>query len=419
MSTVGGTDVIGGQLAGNSKVPPGWRKYRIEELALPGKNSLATGPFGSAIGAKHFVANGVPVIRGGNLSTDVGVRLIDEGFVYVSDEKADEFSRSMAREGDLVFTCWGTINQIGLIHQRAKFDKYIVSNKQMKFTVDPAKANPLYLYYLFSSADKQEEILGNGIGAAVPGFNLGQLRAMEVCLPPKPEQDEVAAVLDSLDDKISLLHRQNRTLETMAETLFRQWFLEAPGEEWEERPLSDVATFLNGLACQKYPPENELEKLPVLKIRELSGGITDSCDWATSQVKPEFIVEAGDVIFAWSASLMVKVWDGERCVLNQHLFKVTSDEFPKWFYLRWCKHHLAEFIAISASHATTMGHIKRSDLDAAVVLVPPPDVLDAMTQQMAPLLDKQIEIARQRRTLERLRDTLLPKLMSGEVQVAH
>ena len=182
--------------------------------------------------------------------------------------------------------------------------------------------------------------------------------------------------------------------------------------------MSGIATFLNGLACQKYPPENEVDRLPVLKIRQLSGGISDSCDWATSQVKPEFIVEAGDVIFAWSASLMVKVWDGERSVLNQHLFKVTSDKFPKWFYLRWCRHHLAEFIAISASHATTMGHIKRGDLDVAMVLVPPPDVLDTMTQQMAPLLDKQIEIARQRRTLETLRDTLLPKLMSGEVRVA-
>ena len=135
-------------------------------------------------------------------------------------------------------------------------------------------------------------------------------------------------------------------------------------------------------------------------------------------MRPEYIVEAGDVIFAWSASLIVKVWDGERCVLNQHLFKVTSDEFPKWFYLMWCKHHLAEFIAISTSHATTMGHIKRGDLAAAMVSIPSPEELKVMSEQMTPLLDKQIEIAKQRRTLEALRDSLLPKLMSGEVRVA-
>ena len=149
----------------------------------------------------------------------------------------------------------------------------------------------------------------------------------------------------------------------------------------------------------------------------MSGGITEDSDWATSEVKPEYIVDAGDVIFAWSASLMVKVWDGERCILNQHLFKVTSDEFPKWFYLMWCKHHLAEFIAISASHATTMGHIKRGDLDAAMVSIPSPGELEAMSEQMTPLLDKQISISKQIRTLEKLRGTLLPKLMRGEVRV--
>ena len=205
----------------------------------------------------------------------------------------------------------------------------------------------------------------------------------------------------------------------MAETLFRQWFVEKPGEGWEEKPLSNIANFLNGLACQKYLPEDDLEKLPVLKIRELGSGVSETSDYATSKVKPEYIVDAGDVIFSWSASLMVKVWDGERCVLNQHLFKVTSDKHPKWFFLMWCKHHLAEFISISSSHATTMGHIKRGDLDSAVVLTPSPQELEAMSEKMTPLLDKQIAIAKQRRTLEKLRNGLLPKLMSGEVRVTY
>lgn len=238
-------------------------------------------------------------------------------------------------------------------------------------------------------------------------------------LPPLCEQKSIAAILSSLDEKIDLLNRQNQTIETMAAILFRQWFVEDAPEGWDEKPLSGIANFLNGLACQKYPPANALEKLPVLKIRELSSGISEASDWATSQVKSDYVVEAGDVIFAWSASLMVKVWDGEKCVLNQHLFKVTSDEFPKWLYLMWCKHHLAEFIAVAASHATTMGHIKRGDLDTAMVLVPPPDVLKGMTQQVQPLLDKQIANAKQCKTLEKLRDTLLPKLMSGEVRVAY
>lgn len=236
-------------------------------------------------------------------------------------------------------------------------------------------------------------------------------------IPPLPEQKAIAAVLSSLDDKIDLLHRQNQTLEAMAQTLFRQWFIEEAREDWEEIPLSSIANFLNGLACQKFPPKNDIDRLPVLKIKDLSSGISENSDWASSDVKPEYIVNAGDVIFAWSASLMVKVWHGEKCILNQHLFKVTSDKYPKWFFYQWCKHHLAEFISISSSHATTMGHIKRGDLDEAMVVVPTLAELERMDTQMIPLFDKQVNNHRQIQTLTQLRDMLLPKLMSGEIRV--
>ena len=231
------------------------------------------------------------------------------------------------------------------------------------------------------------------------------------------EQRAIASILSSLDDKIDLLHRQNATLEKMAETLFRQWIIEEAKEDWENKPLSSIAYFLNGLACQKYPPKNDLEKLPVIKIKELSSGITENSDWATTDIRPEYIVKNGDVIFAWSASLMVKIWDGQDCILNQHLFKVTSDDYPKWFYLLWCKRHLNEFISKAASHATTMGHIKRGDLDEASVLIPSTKELEEMTLATEPLIDKIIENSKQIRTFTTLRDTLLPKLMSGEVRV--
>jgi len=231
------------------------------------------------------------------------------------------------------------------------------------------------------------------------------------------EQKSIASILSSLDDKIDLLHRQNATLEKMVETLFRKWFVEEAKEEWELKSLSYIADFLNGLASQKFPPKNEIDKLPVLKIKELSSGITENSDWATTDVKPDYLVSNGDVIFAWSASLMVKIWDGEDCILNQHLFKVTSNDFPKWFYYLWCKYHLNEFIAKAASHATTMGHIKRGDLDEALVLIPSVDELNQMTLNADPLIEKIIANNRQIKSLATLRDTLLPKLMSDEVIV--
>src|SRR5690606_28907040 len=275
-----------------------------------------------------------------------------------------------------------------------------------------------FVYYLSRWNDVRDHAEINLDGTS------GRQRVPKACfddllitMPPLPEQKAIASVLSSLDDKIDLLQQQNQTLEALAETLFRQWFIEEAKEDWEEKPLSSIANFLNGLACQKYPPKDNINKLPVLKIKELTAGITDNSDCATTEVKPEYIVKNGDVIFAWSASLMVKIWNGEDCILNQHLFKVTSNEFPKWFYYFWCKQHLREFISIAQSHATTMGHIKRSDLDEAMVLIPEEKEIEQMTIQMNPILEKIQLNNNQINSLSKLRDTLLPKLMSGEVRV--
>lgn len=345
---------------------------------------------------------------------------VREGKLDLSDVKkiaksvSDDLPRSKLNKNDILFTYVGAnIGQFALIPES---DKFHLAPNICRIRCDE-KCVPYYIFSYFRTNFFRESLEGFSHGSSQPTLPMKNVRQIPLPIPPLSEQKAIAAVLSSLDDKIDLLHRQNKTLEAMAETLFRQWFVEEAREDWDERPLSSIANFLNGLASQKYPPKNELEKLPVLKIRELSGGISESSDWATSEVKPEFIVETGDVIFAWSASLMVKVWDGEKCVLNQHLFKVTSSDFPKWFYLMWCKHHLAEFISISSSHATTMGHIKRGDLDAAMVVIPPEKELKAMSEKMKPLLNKQIAIAKQIRSLEKLRDTLLPKLMSGEVRV--
>lgn len=276
------------------------------------------------------------------------------------------------------------------------------------------KNHAKYFYYFLKHIDLNQW----AGGSSHPLVTQTLLNSLEFSICTNPNtQAAIASILSSLDDKIDLLHRQNATLEKMAETLFRKWFIEEAKEEWKSKPLSSIANFLNGLACQKFPPKNETEKLPVLKIKELSNGITENSDWATTDVKPEYIVKNGDIIFAWSASLMVKIWNGQDCILNQHLFKVTSKDYPKWFYFLWCKHHLNEFIAKAASHATTMGHIKRGDLDEAMVLIPSTKELEEMTLEAEPLIEKIIANNKQIKLLVNLRDSLLPKLMSGEVRV--
>lgn len=276
---------------------------------------------------------------------------------------------------------------------------------------------PEFVAYYFRSPRFRANIVGMSSITTRASLNNSMLAELPLLLPNYEEQVRIATILKSLDDKIELLHRENKTLEAMAETLFRQWFIEEAKEDWEEISLTKVANFLNGLACQKYPPKNEIEKLPVLKIRELSNGIGDDSDWATTDIASEYIIHAGDVIFAWSASLMVKIWDGEDCILNQHLFKVTSYKYPKWFYYLWCKHHLNEFIAIAQSHATTMGHIKRSDLESAIVLIPSNKELMMMNEQMDGMLRKIENNNRQLQTLIKVRNGLLPKLMNREISI--
>jgi len=272
---------------------------------------------------------------------------------------------------------------------------------------------PKFLFYQLTLIDYT--ILN--VGSAVPSLTVPVINEIEINLPPLPEQKAIAEVLNSLDDKMDLLHRQNKTLEAMAETLFRQWFVEEADESWEDKSLSEIATFLNGLACQKYPPTNAIDKLPVLKIRELKDGFTDNSDWAATEVPDKYFVSNGDVIFSWSASLLVKIWDGSDCILNQHLFKVSSEVYPKWFYYLWSKYHLDQFIAIARAHATTMGHIKRGDLDEAMVFIPPEQILQKMDYTFDPIIEKIIANNKQLTSLTKLRDTLLPKLMSGEVRV--
>ncbi len=276
--------------------------------------------------------------------------------------------------------------------------------------------NAKFLYYFLKNIDLNQFALGS----SHPLITQTLLNSIdiEICNEPE-EQKAIGGVLSSLDEKIDLLHRQNKTLEAMAETLFRQWFIEEANEEWEEKPLDRIAEFLNGLACQKYPPQNDTDKLPVLKIKDLRSGFTEKSDWASTDISSEYIINNGDVIFSWSGSLMIKIWDGEKCILNQHLFKVTSSDYPKWFYFFWTKYHLDNFISIAESKSTTMGHIKREDLSNSMVLVPSDHELKIMNASISYLFDKIILNNRQITSLEKLRDTVLPKLMSGEVRVAY
>ena len=190
-------------------------------------------------------------------------------------------------------------------------------------------------------------------------------------------------------------------------------------ESWQEGNLTDIAKYLNGLAMQKFRPPKVEKSLPVLKIKELRQGQCDlNSDRCSLNIKPEYIIHDGDVIFSWSGSLLVDFWCGGTCGLNQHLFKVYSEEYEPWLYYSWTKYHLTKFIAMAADRATTMGHIKRDALYQAHVLIPCYDDYLEIGRLLQPLYDSIIANRVEIRKLSKLRDALLPRLMSGEIDVS-
>jgi type I restriction enzyme S subunit len=221
-----------------------------------------------------------------------------------------------------------------------------------------------------------------------------------------------------------LAGRLNHHLEQMAQTIFKSWFVNFEpfgGEqptEWQTGSLIDISDYLNGLAMQRFRPSEGEVGLPVLKIKELRQGSCDTqSELCSPNIRSDYIVHDGDVIFSWSGSLLVDFWCGGDCGLNQHLFKVTSRKYDKWFYYAWTCHHLAQFVAMAADKATTMGHIKREALENAEVIIPDKNNYRQLGGLLAPLYEQVINNRVESRKLSMLRDSLLPKLMNGEITV--
>jgi len=219
-----------------------WKKCKLEEVA----ENFAMGPFGSNIKAENFKESGVPVIRGSNLNF---FRYVGGDFVFLSEEKADQLKSSNCFPRDLVFTHRGTIGQVGIVPE-GKYQRYVVSQSGMKLSVKKRCLDHQFLFYFFKSRIGQHELLQNESQVGVPSISspLTSLKNVNILLPPLPEQRAIASVLSSLDNKIDLLHRQNKTLEAMAETLFKQWFVEEADKGWEEGYIPDEFDFTMGLS---------------------------------------------------------------------------------------------------------------------------------------------------------------------------
>ena len=426
---------------------PDWNTHDVEKLI---ENNILT--IGDGYRAKNveLSSTGIPFARVSN---------IDSGFDFT---EADLFpldslrkvGEKIGRPGDVVLTSKGTVGRFAFVREETP---QFVYSPQLSYwrSLDFGTIHPRYLFYWIQGEEFQEQAEGVKSQTDMADYvSLTDQRRMKITLPPVGEQRTIARILGVVDDKIELNRQMNHSLESMAQALFKSWFVDfdpvvakSEGREpygmnaetaalfpsefhgtdnevfesipanWHLESLSNIAKYENGLALQKYRPEG-YEFLPVIKIKELRQGFSDlNSEKASPNIKPSCVLDDGDIIFSWSGSLMIDMWCGGKGALNQHLFKVTSDKYPKWFYYYWTRYHLPDFQDIAEGKATTMGHIQRHHLESAKVVVPPDPILEKANKVLQPMLDQIMKNRVQSRTLTSIRDSLLPKLLSGEIRV--
>lgn len=255
------------------------------------------------------------------------------------------------------------------------------------------------------------------------------------------EQKRIGNIFSNIDNKIELNNKINDELESMAKTIYDYWFLqfEFPNEEgkpykssggkmvwndelkreipegWEVKTLYDIADYINGLACQKYRPINKDNILPVIKIVEMHNGITSNTEYVRDDIPLKNIIDTGDILFSWSASLEVTLWKGKKAGLNQHIFKVVPKFYPKYYIYMQLSAYIINFIKIAETRKTTMGHITIDHLKQSKILLPNIKLAKTYDIFVKDLFEKILLNNIENQELTSLRDFLLPLLMNGQV----
>lgn len=343
-------------------------------------------------------------------------------YIDLKSEKLPSRARRKVKKDSIIYsTVRPNQRHFGIV--KLQPENFLVSTGFAVIDTDAQMLDADFLYYLLTQAVLVESLhaIAEQSTSAYPSIKASDIENLEIEIPDLVTQKKIADILCSLDRKITQNTEVNKNLLEQAQSIFTQEFLmfDRIPDSWQESSLLGIADYLNGLAMQKYRPKDDEQGLPVLKIKELRQG---SCDFnselCSPSIKPEYIVHDGDVIFSWSGSLLVDLWCGGTCGLNQHLFKVTSSTYDKWFYYAWTNHHLQKFAAIAADMATTMGHIKREELSKVEVLIPSQSDYDRIGGLLAPLYGLVIANRIENHKLASLRDALLPQLMSGQLDVS-
>ncbi|EPA8390370.1 restriction endonuclease subunit S [Escherichia coli] len=427
---------------------------------------------GYAFKSKDFTGIGHPVIK---------IKNIQDGFVILEDSQCvdsktvEGLNKFKLNNGDILIamTGQGSVGRVGRLTFDGKKTPYL-NQRVGKFIADEKKLNISYLYYILTTQQYQNILFNNASGSGQPNLSPAVIQSTLIPYPEYHLQCEIVKILDTINNRIIKSYAINITLEQMSQTLFKSWFVDfdpvidnaldagnpipealqsraelrqkvrnstdfkpLPAEirslfpsefeetelgwvpkGWQIKSLDHIANFQNGLALQKFRPKNmEDDYLPVLKIADLRAGQITNDERARTDISDSCKVYDGDMIFSWSGTLMIDIWTGGNAALNQHLYKVTSKKYPQSFYFMWTIQHLSRFQHIAEAKAVTMGHIKKGDLSNSFCLIPTSSLITKYDNIVGGYLAK---IKNQRllnNQMTALRDTLLPKLISGELSL--
>ena len=408
------------------------------------RGAIISGPFGSNIGRKFFVKDGVPVIRGNNISEKFEL-FKDDGFVFVSKNKAEELG-TWAIEDDLIFTAAGTLGQVGIIPKKRKFDKYIISNKQMRARLDKTKVLPFYAFLWFKTGKMVEYIKSRSTGSTIPLINLSVLRSLPISVPPIAEQKGIVMVIMSLSNKIELNQKMNKILEAIAQSIFKHWFIdfEFPNEEgkpyksskgemvdselgeipkgWNIRKLGDLGKIVCGKTPSTKDETNFGQDVPFITIPDMRGNVFTfkterylSTKGANSQ-ETKFLPPLSVCVSCIATPGLVTL-TSTTSQTNQQINSIICKEGVSPFYVYFVSKEKSQEIINKGLGGTATLNLNTSEFSNLKVILPDPVTLrnfhDFTTQFFKKILNNSKEIL----VLTDIRDSLLPRLMTGKIRV--
>ena len=355
---------------------------------------------------------------------EVNYSRIYDTATYISQEGLDRSSAKLIPINSVIVAMYGQGDTAG----RVAINKIPLSTNQAccNLIIDNGKANYEYIYYLLSMLYEKLVSLKNG--GAQPNLNVKTIKNIEILLPDLKVQNIVASILSAYDNLIENNQKQIKLLEEAAQRLYKEWFIDLrfPGHEnveivdgvpagWNEVSMDKIAEYLNGYAFK--PSDWYEDGKPIIKIKELNEGITAATPRNDGAFIPDkYNISAGDIIFSWSATLTAKIWDAEDGLLNQHLFKVTPKKgISREFVLQSILRTLDLFRNLTTG--STMKHIQRGKLKEVFVCLPSEHVMNLYAKIAEPYRGKILNLNKQNLYLTEARDRLLPKLMSGEIEV--